>query len=56
MATGKKNRVAVDFHPILKPTPDHPFYKDSVFDITQLEEESILLKADRSSSRLYRMR
>jgi hypothetical protein len=27
-----------------------------VFDATELEEESVLLEADRSSSRLYRMR
>jgi serine/threonine protein kinase len=48
--------VAVDFRPILKPRPAHPCFKNYVFDITQLEEELILLEADRSSSRLYRMR
>jgi hypothetical protein len=48
--------VAVDFRPILKPRPSHPYFKDYVFDITELEEESVLLEADRRSSRLYRKR
>jgi serine/threonine protein kinase len=48
--------VAVDFRPILKPRPDHPCFKDYVFDITELEEESVLLEVDRRSSRLYRKR
>jgi hypothetical protein len=46
----------VDFGPILKPHPDHPCFKDSVFDRIELEEESVLLEADRSSSRFYRIR
>jgi hypothetical protein len=52
----KESGVTVDFRPILKPRPDHPCFKDCVFDITELEEESVLLEAERSSSRLYRMR
>jgi serine/threonine protein kinase len=51
-----ESSVSVDFRPILKPRPDHPCFKDSVFDITELEEQPVLLEADRSSSRLYRMR
>jgi serine/threonine protein kinase len=34
---------------------DFPCFKKSVFDGTKLEEESVLLEADRSSSRLYRI-
>jgi serine/threonine protein kinase len=52
----RESGVAVDFRPILKPRPDHPYFKDSVFDITELEEESVLLEADRRSSRLCRKR
>jgi hypothetical protein len=52
----RESDVVVDFRPILKPRPDHPCFKDSVFDITELEEQPILFEADRSSSRLYRMR
>jgi hypothetical protein len=52
----RENGVAVDFRPIPKPCPDHPCFKKSVFDGTELEEESVLLEADRSSSRLDRMR
>jgi serine/threonine protein kinase len=48
--------VAVDFRPILKRRPGHSCFKDSLFDITELEEESVLLETDRSSSRFYRMR
>jgi hypothetical protein len=50
----RERGVAVDFRPILKPRPDYSCLKNSVFDITELEEESVLLEADRSSSRLYR--
>jgi hypothetical protein len=52
----RRSGVAVDFRPILKPRPNHLCFKDSVFDITELEEESVLLEAGRSSSRLYRKR
>jgi serine/threonine protein kinase len=52
----RESGVAVDFRPILKLSPDHPCFEDSVFDGIELEEESVLLEADRSSSRLYRMR
>jgi hypothetical protein len=52
----RESGVAVDFRPILKPRPDHPCFKTSVFDLTGLEEESVLLEADRRSSRLYRKR
>jgi hypothetical protein len=45
-----------DFQRILKLYPDHPCFKKSVFDATELEEESVLAEVDRSSSRLYRMR
>jgi hypothetical protein len=48
--------VVVDFRPILKTHPDYPCFKKSVFDVTELEEESLLLEADRTSSQLYRMR
>jgi hypothetical protein len=44
--------VAVDIRSILKPRPDHPCFKDSVFHDTELEEESVLLEADRRSTRL----
>jgi serine/threonine protein kinase len=52
----RESGVVVDFKPIVKPRPDHPYFKKSVFDITEVEEESVLLEADQSSSRLYRMR
>jgi hypothetical protein len=52
----RESGMAVDFRPILKLRPDHPYFKESVFDNTELEEESVLLEVDRSSSRLYRMR
>jgi hypothetical protein len=52
----RESGVAVDFRPILKPHPDHLCFKNLLFDIVQLEEESLLLEADRSSNRLYRMR
>jgi serine/threonine protein kinase len=52
----RESGVAVDFRPILKPRPDHPCFKTSVFAITELEEKSVLLEADRRSSRLYRKR
>jgi hypothetical protein len=42
--------------PIWSDHNDHPCFKDSLFDITELEVESVLLEADRRSSRLYRMR
>jgi serine/threonine protein kinase len=48
--------VAVDFRPILKPRLDYPCFKKSVSNITELEEESVLLEAGRSSTRLDRMR
>jgi hypothetical protein len=52
----RESGVAVDFRPMLKPRPGHPCLTNSVFDITELEEESVFLEGDRSSSRLYRMR
>jgi hypothetical protein len=47
--------VAVENQRILKSHPDHPCFEKFVFDGTELEEESVLLEADRSSSRLYRV-
>jgi hypothetical protein len=38
--------VAVDFRRIQKPRLDHPCFKKSVFDGTELEEESVLLEVD----------
>jgi serine/threonine protein kinase len=52
----RESGAAVDFRPILRQRPDHPCFKKSVFDIAELEEESVLLEADQSSSRLYRRR
>jgi hypothetical protein len=42
----RESGVAIDFRRILKLRPDHPFLKDSVSNIAQLEEESVLLEAD----------
>jgi hypothetical protein len=52
----RESGVAVDFRSIMKPRPDHPCFKKFVFDIIELEEDLVLLEADRSSSRLYRKR
>jgi hypothetical protein len=52
----RESGVGVDSRSILNLPPDHPCFKDSMFEIIKLEEESVLLEADRSSSRLYRKR
>jgi hypothetical protein len=52
----RESGVPIDFRPILIPCPYHPCFKKSVFGITELEEESVLLEANQSSGRLYRKR